>query len=434
MQDVITDEAEAEAGRLSYDAHGKRRQTDWQPSGGLIVPLETPRGFTGHEHLDNLGLIHMNGRVYDPVLGKFLSADPIVQFPETTQGFNRYTYAANNPLSFTDPSGFFIKKLFKKIVKWIKKNIRSIVGIALAAIPVVGPIVAAVYTGILAVSNGGNLGDALMAAAISYGTAMAFQGVGDFFGKLGETTAFGLKAVRFAAKTFAHGMIGGVSSVLRGGKLAAGFLSGAFANLASPVIEWMPGPIAQTVASAVAGGAGAKLGGGKFANGAITGAFARLFGELAADGELEAAETVDLKPGDVQLAMDPWAMDNDPFTCSLVSGGDFGGIGGCIGGGGGAARGGVYRLRDPISGKVERTGRTNNLHRRKLEHGRDPATKDLVFESVFRTDSYRAQRGLEQVLYDRYLGARLNFYRPISLRNTNIQKYLDAAHGFPGGG
>ena len=78
------------------------------------VPLgETRRGFTGHEHLDNVGLIHMNGRVYDPVLGRMLSADPFVQFPADTQSFNRYAYVHNNPLSFTDPSGFgLLGKLF----------------------------------------------------------------------------------------------------------------------------------------------------------------------------------------------------------------------------------------------------------------------------------------------------------------------------------
>ncbi|MDJ0947274.1 MAG: RHS repeat-associated core domain-containing protein, partial [Kiloniellales bacterium] len=66
---------------------------------------ETPRGFTGHEHLDAVGLIHMNGRVYDPVLGRFLSADPFVPSPTATQSFNRYSYVGNNPLSYTDPTG-----------------------------------------------------------------------------------------------------------------------------------------------------------------------------------------------------------------------------------------------------------------------------------------------------------------------------------------
>ena len=67
-------------------------------------PLVTKRGFTGHEHIDELDLIHMNGRVYDPGIGRFLSPDPNVQLPKSTQGFNRYAYVQNNPLKYTDPS------------------------------------------------------------------------------------------------------------------------------------------------------------------------------------------------------------------------------------------------------------------------------------------------------------------------------------------
>ncbi|WP_299390697.1 RHS repeat-associated core domain-containing protein [Pelagibius sp.] len=104
----VTDEAGAATEYLSYDPHGKRRLTDWQ-AGTPVAAVETPRGFTGHEHLDAVGLIHMNGRVYDPTLGRFLSADPFVTYPETTQGFNRYSYTDNNPLSYTDPSGFGYK-------------------------------------------------------------------------------------------------------------------------------------------------------------------------------------------------------------------------------------------------------------------------------------------------------------------------------------
>ncbi len=63
-------------------------------------------GFAGHEQLDNLDLIHMNGRVYDPQLGRFINADPFVTLPFDGQGLNRYAYVLNNPLAFTDPSGF----------------------------------------------------------------------------------------------------------------------------------------------------------------------------------------------------------------------------------------------------------------------------------------------------------------------------------------
>ena len=93
--------------RLSFDAHGKRRLADWTAGDPAAPDAETPRGFTGHEHLDSVGLIHMNGRVYDPALGRFLSADPFVPNPTATQSFNRYTYVYNNPLSYTDPTGFW---------------------------------------------------------------------------------------------------------------------------------------------------------------------------------------------------------------------------------------------------------------------------------------------------------------------------------------
>jgi RHS repeat-associated protein len=50
--------------------------------------------------------IHMNGRIYDPRLGRMLSPDPVTQAPENGQNYNRYSYAYNNPLKYTDPSGF----------------------------------------------------------------------------------------------------------------------------------------------------------------------------------------------------------------------------------------------------------------------------------------------------------------------------------------
>ncbi|MDZ4260958.1 MAG: RHS repeat-associated core domain-containing protein [Pseudomonadota bacterium] len=72
----------------------------------MLNPTSTAKGFTDHEHLDSVGLIHMNGRVYDPELGRFMSADPFVQAPYNSQSYNRYSYVFNSPLSFTDPSGY----------------------------------------------------------------------------------------------------------------------------------------------------------------------------------------------------------------------------------------------------------------------------------------------------------------------------------------
>jgi RHS repeat-associated protein len=66
----------------------------------------TERGFTGHEHLDDTYLIHMNGRVYDYRLGRFLSVDPIISNPASSQSINPYSYIGNNPFSGIDPTGY----------------------------------------------------------------------------------------------------------------------------------------------------------------------------------------------------------------------------------------------------------------------------------------------------------------------------------------
>lgn len=97
--------------RYSYDPWGERRDPlDWKGvasgEGDGGEDDLTPRGFTGHEMLDDIGLVHMNGRIYDPLLGRFLSADILVQFPSDLQSYNRYSYIRNNPLSGIDPSGF----------------------------------------------------------------------------------------------------------------------------------------------------------------------------------------------------------------------------------------------------------------------------------------------------------------------------------------
>ena len=94
----------------SFDAFGKRRGSNWSgsPSAGdwAAIAATTRRGYTEHTMLDNVGLIHMNGRVQDPVLGRFVSADPFITDPLSSQSYNRYSYTRNNPLTHIDPDGF----------------------------------------------------------------------------------------------------------------------------------------------------------------------------------------------------------------------------------------------------------------------------------------------------------------------------------------
>lgn len=113
----ITNQAGNVKNSYSYDAWGRPRN----PKTWALLPIgitdalanlnamqpRFDRGYTGHEHMCGFGLINMNGRLYDPYLQRFLSPDPFVQSPENAQNYNRYTYCLNNPLMYTDPSGYF---------------------------------------------------------------------------------------------------------------------------------------------------------------------------------------------------------------------------------------------------------------------------------------------------------------------------------------
>jgi RHS repeat-associated protein len=86
-------------------SRGKRRNLDGSDDTTCSLASQTTRGFTGHEHIDSECLINANARIYDPTLGRFMSADSMMPSPFNGQAFNRYSYVNNNPLSMIDPSG-----------------------------------------------------------------------------------------------------------------------------------------------------------------------------------------------------------------------------------------------------------------------------------------------------------------------------------------
>lgn len=95
--------------KRGYDAFGAPRNgSTWANATPkrLTSIGATGRGYTAHEHLNSVELIHMKGRAYDYKVGRFLSVDPLIQFPNDSQSLNPYSYVMNNPLSWTDPSGF----------------------------------------------------------------------------------------------------------------------------------------------------------------------------------------------------------------------------------------------------------------------------------------------------------------------------------------
>ena len=104
----------------SFAPFGARRGSDWQgaPSAADLTAIgnSTPDGFTGHEMLDGVGLIHMRGRVYDPTVGRFLSVDPLVRDAGASQSWNGYGYVEGRMLSARDPSGWSPEKMEEIVV------------------------------------------------------------------------------------------------------------------------------------------------------------------------------------------------------------------------------------------------------------------------------------------------------------------------------
>lgn len=217
--------------------------------------------------LDAVGLIHMNGRVYDPTIGRFLSADPFIQAPNNLQSYNRYSYVINNPLRYTDPSGYIfksIKKAFKSVRRAVKKYWRPLVSIALTAwLPGSGLLAKAntFWTGALTGAAAGTVTGGSRGAWTGLLTGGLLHGAG----KLGNATKLFSKLG--AKKVLTHGLIGGINSKLMGGKFAHGFAAMGFTQGAN--IQFGN---TGMLGSAAIGGVASELAGGSFKYGAIQGA------------------------------------------------------------------------------------------------------------------------------------------------------------------
>ncbi len=249
----------------------------------------------------------MNGRVYDPQLGRFLSADPTVAYPESTQGLNRYSYTDNNPLSRVDLNGY---SWWSDRWKAGREVITTVAAIAIAvyapqmfsALPTFAANMAGGFIS-GAVTSGGDLKMAMFSAF----TAGLFTGIGNF-----EAVGAGQRL----GKIVGHGLIGGFSQEMTGGDFRAGFWSVAMTQSFSGWINHQggaPGPgITRTAYAAIIGGTASVMGGGKFANGAKTFAFLRLFSEAADYYERSVGRAASLRPGKNRPGQTTY--DPDPKT------------------------------------------------------------------------------------------------------------------------
>lgn len=317
-------------------------------------------GYTGHEHMDELGIIHMNGRLYDPVMARFVSADFLIEDPYTLQSYNRYSYVWNNPLANTDASGqcfICVVAIVSAVVGRATgvidtKTMRGIIGVAAGAW--MGP-------GFFS-SSLGSFGSAMAVGGITGGISSGWNGVGSgalsaglFYGA-GSLTE-GLPSGSFG-KVMAHAVAGCVGASATGGNCGSGALSAGFAEFAGPKIgDWGD---ANAFKYAIVGGVASVLGGGKFQNGAMNGAFGYLFNKAAHLDEVpfstnEEATQVPDSQAPIQIAA----------NASCMSGG---GIAPCIDGGSGSASGGAGGGAAQISAPYQRpSGATTRAQRENVQ-------------------------------------------------------------------
>lgn len=317
--DVITDGTGAAVVRESFAAFGARRGSNWSGAPSVADQAQftstTRHGYTGHEELDNLNLIHMNGRVYDPTLGRFISADPYIQAPMNQQSLNRYSYVTNGPMSATDPSGYWqLKQFLNPFSKDNPIGAFSTVGKIIATqaagllpyadyqigkandrfwidhpdaqfLPIVAGYAVDAYFGTFGTGaaieahfariNGAPPRDVLRGFVVSLATSYAFNYVGG-------SSAFNA-AEHPIMNVFAHAAIGCASAAANGGSCKNGALSGAFgaaySNLTSGIPE-LNSNVGGFLGAAISGGIGSELGGGEFWDGAKMAGLGYLFNQL----------------------------------------------------------------------------------------------------------------------------------------------------------
>ncbi|REC80580.1 type IV secretion protein Rhs [Chryseobacterium elymi] len=262
---AISDEAGNKLEQRHFDAWGNF--THLQIGNGAIITdkniidnasLLVDRGYTSHEHFAEVGIIHMNGRLYDPLLRRFLNADENIQDPYNTQNYNKYGYVMNNPLMFNDPSGEFWQFLAIPIVKAVLFAVVSYTAITL-------------ITG--AKFNILNLYSSIVMGLISAGITTV---IGDVFST--ATASIGNEALR----SLVHAGVQGTLSFMQGGNFFTAAASAFLSSAVSFGYGQAVGAAAYNGASQVAlgmlsGGVGHALARGNFWEGVKIGGIVALF-------------------------------------------------------------------------------------------------------------------------------------------------------------
>ena len=195
---AITDNSGSLKNHYNYDAWGRRRDpVTWKlcpinPAsasiGGSMLAMQPrfDRGYTGHEQMAGFALINMNGRMYDPYLQRFLSPDNEIQAPGDAQSYNRYTYCMNNPLMYTDPSGY---TWFTQLGNWLGSTGRTIAEVAVGI--GVGIAVTALTGGLDLITVGVLCGMAAGASSGALSTAFSGGNFNDYLNAITQGATIG---------------------------------------------------------------------------------------------------------------------------------------------------------------------------------------------------------------------------------------------------
>lgn len=230
----------------SYDAWRRLRnpatQVVYAPDEESALLLG--RGYTGHEHLTDFGLINMNARLYDPAAGRFLSPDPFVQMPDFSQNFNRYSYAMNNPFAYVDEDGEFvllavgiaagIGAVVNVATHW--KDIKSVGGWK-------GFWKGAGYFAVGGVAGGAGATVGI-AAAVGFGGMMGATAAGVASASMGVTAGAAIGAAGGATSGF---ILNTFNSLLEGERIGGALQSGFMGGLTGGLIGGLTGGIAGGV-------------------------------------------------------------------------------------------------------------------------------------------------------------------------------------------
>lgn len=276
--DLVMDGSANVLVRESFSSFGARRGTNWQgiptTSDYTAIQSTTRKGFTGHEMLDSVGLIHMNGRVYDPTLGRFLSADSLVSNLVATQSVNPYSYAWNDPLRYIDASGHGFLDVLFEIVDLVVAAVLAYFTFGGASAAFGAGFGATAAAGAASGFVGGFVGTALMTGNLSAAFSAGLTGAlaGGLFAGIGYYADQSKYAWDTGEKMLAHAAVGCVQGALSGscgkGALAAAVSEAAsLSGVIKPKAFGTWGSLRGTVESGFVGGLAARVVGGKFTDG-----------------------------------------------------------------------------------------------------------------------------------------------------------------------